>query len=92
MELKLDNKIKKTVLYNSHVELGAKLVSYGGYYMPISYSKGIQSEYFAVRKDVGAFDVSHMGEFFISGSESEKFLENITINNIKKLQVGCAQY
>jgi len=64
----LDIPIKETALYNSHVQLGAKLVPFSGYKMPVSYSNGIQSEYFAVRDEVGIFDVSHMGEFTIDGS------------------------
>ena len=70
----LDQPIKETVLYNVHVELGAKLVPFGGYRMPVSYPDGIQAEYFAVRKAVGIFDVSHMGEFFISGEDVQEYL------------------
>ena len=51
---------KKTVLYKSHIELNAKLVTFGGYEMPVAYSGGIHSEYFAIRKNVGVFDVSHI--------------------------------
>ena len=53
----LDQSIKETALYNVHVELGAKLVPFGGFTMPVSYSEGIQAEYFAVRKEAGIFDV-----------------------------------
>ena len=88
----LDIPIKETALYNSHVQLGAKLVPFAGYKMPVSYSNGIQSEYFAVRDEVGIFDVSHMGEFTIDGSGSEAFLQKMTINDVEKLQIGEAQY
>ena len=88
----LDIPIKETALYNSHVQLGAKLVPFAGYKMPVSYSNGIQSEYFAVRDEVGIFDVSHMGEFTIDGSGAEAFLQKMTINDVEKLQVGEAQY
>ena len=88
----LNQSIRKTVLYNSHVELGAKLVPFGGFTMPVSYLDGIQAEYFAVRKEIGIFDVSHMGEFFISGHGSQEFLQRMTVNDVSKLQVGDAQY
>ena len=88
----LDHPIKETVLYNAHVELGAKLVPFGGYTMPVSYPEGIQAEYFSVRKEAGLFDVSHMGEFFISGDGAEEFLQRMTINDVSKLQEGYAQY
>jgi len=88
----LDIPIKETALYNSHVQLGAKLVPFAGYNMPVSYLNGIQSEYFAVRDEVGIFDVSHMGEFTIDGSGAEAFLQKMTINDVEKLQVGEAQY
>ena len=88
----LDQSIKETALYNTHVELGAKLVPFGGYTMPISYPDGIQAEYFAVRNEAGIFDVSHMGEFFISGNDAQTFLQRMTINDVSKLQIGGAQY
>lgn len=88
----LDQPIKETVLYNKHVELGAKLVPFGGFTMPVSYPEGIQAEYSSVRKEAGLFDVSHMGEFFISGDGAEEFLQRMTINDVTKLQEGYAQY
>ena len=88
----LEQPIKETVLYNVHVELGAKLVPFGGYTMPASYPEGIQAEYFSVRKEAGLFDVSHMGELFISGNGAEEFLQRMTINDVSKLQEGYAQY
>ena len=88
----LDQSIKETALYNIHVGLGAKLVSFSGYTMPISYPDGIQAEYFAVRNEAGIFDVSHMGEFFISGNDAQAFLQRMTINDVSKLQIGGAQY
>jgi len=88
----LNQSIKETALYNTHVELGAKLVSFGGYTMPISYPDGIQVEYFAVRNKAGIFDVSHMGELLISGNDAQAFLQRMTINDVSKLEVGGAQY
>ena len=88
----VDIPIKETAFYNFHVKLGAKLVSFAGYKMPVSYPDGIRSEYFAVRNEVGIFDVSHMGEFTISGRGAKEFLQKMTINDVEKLQVGEAQY
>lgn len=88
----LDQTVKKTALYNAHVDLGARLAPFSGFSMPISYSDGIQPEYFAVRNDVGLFDVSHMGEFFINGENAKTFLQYMTINNVGKMKVGDAQY
>ena len=90
MNLSADN--KKTVLYKSHTDLNAKIVPFGGYYMPVGYSEGIHSEYYSVRNNAGIFDVSHMGEFLISGESAKNFLNNVTINNISKMQIGDAQY
>ena len=84
--------LNKTSLYESHIELNAKMVEFAGYLMPIQYTAGIQDEYMAVRKDVGVFDVSHMGIFSVVGENCDKFLNNILSNNITKLQNGKAMY
>jgi len=84
--------ITNTGLFKSHIELGAKMVPFAGYNMPINYKKGIKHEYFAVRNNVGVFDVSHMGEIKIEGEKSKNFLQNITVNNISRLNIGDAQY
>lgn len=83
--------IKKTALYDVHQKLGAKIVEFAGYYMPIQY-KGIMDEHRRVRNTVGMFDVSHMGEFEISGSSAEKFLQMMTINDATKLNHHQVQY
>ena len=88
----LDQPIQKTALYKSHQALNAKMVPFGGFEMPVSYANGIKSEYFSVRNDVGIFDVSHMGEFMITGPNALQFLQQITINDVSKLNVGHAQY
>ena len=88
----IDQPSKKTALYKSHQALHAKMVSFGGFEMPVSYSDGIQSEYFSVRNDVGIFDVSHMGEFIITGPNALQILQRVTINDVSKLNVGQAQY
>ena len=88
----LDQPIQKTALYTSHRALNAKMIPFAGFEMPVSYPQGIQSEYFSVRNDVGIFDVSHMGEFFITGPNALQFLQQVTINDVRKLKVGQAQY
>jgi len=82
---------KQTALYQIHKDLGAKLVEFAGYEMPIQYS-GIIEEHKQVRNSVGVFDVSHMGEFLISGDDAESFLNYVTINNVAGMSVGQAQY
>ena len=83
--------MKKTPLYEKHIELNAKLVDFADYKMPIQYS-GITKEHLAVRESVGIFDVSHMGEIIISGKGAEDFLEFITINDISSLEPWQVQY
>ena len=83
--------VKRTALYNIHKEAGAKLVEFAGYFMPIQY-KGINEEHKRVRTSVGIFDVSHMGEFEISGTKAEEFLQYMTINDVKKLAINQVQY
>lgn len=83
--------MKKTKFYNIHQKLGAKLVDFAGYLMPVQYSS-IINEHKAVRKSVGVFDVSHMGEVTIKGEKSLDFLQYITINDVSKLSDGRVQY
>ena len=66
--------MKKTILFNEHINLNAKMVDFGGFNMPIQY-QGISVEHINVRNNVGIFDVSHMGEFFVKGEESIEFLD-----------------
>ncbi|MBU1651017.1 glycine cleavage system aminomethyltransferase GcvT, partial [bacterium] len=82
---------KKTALYDIHKALGAKLVTFAGYWMPVQY-QGIIAEHRRVRSTVGIFDVSHMGEFALRGPDVERFLNKITINNVAQLEVGQVQY
>lgn len=83
--------MKRTALYDQHVALNAKLVPFAGYIMPVQYS-GIVREHLTVRSAAGLFDVSHMGEFIVSGPKAEKYLQYITINDVTALQQGQAQY
>ncbi|MCW9065154.1 MAG: glycine cleavage system aminomethyltransferase GcvT [Ignavibacteriaceae bacterium] len=83
--------MKKTTFNSIHKKLGAKLVEFAGYEMPIQYSS-IIAEHKAVRNSVGVFDVSHMGEVFISGEKVLDFVQHITINDASKLFPGRVQY
>ncbi len=83
--------MKRTNFYNVHKNLGAKIVEFAGYEMPIQYSS-IIAEHKAVRNSVGVFDVSHMGEVFVSGSEALDFVQHITVNDASKLSNGRVQY
>ena len=81
----------KTTLYDTHVALGAKMVSFGGFLMPVQY-EGVTKEHLCVRDGVGVFDVSHMGEFFVKGPQALPFLQYLCSNDIEKLVPGKAQY
>lgn len=83
--------IKKTALYDVHKNAGAKMVEFAGYWMPVQY-RGIMEEHRKVRNSVGIFDVSHMGEFFISGPRAAEYLQKMTLNDVSKLQTDKAQY
>lgn len=83
--------MKKTALYDKHVSLGAKIVPFAGFDMPVQYS-GVTEEHFAVREKAGLFDVSHMGQFFIEGEGSKDLLQFVTTNNVDVLENGKAQY
>ena len=84
--------LKRTPLFESHVEAGAKLVPFGGWEMPVQYRDGIRAEHLAVRNAAGIFDVSHMGEVEISGPGAEAFLQRVYSNDVSKLAIGGAQY
>ena len=84
--------MKKTPLHDAHVALGAKMVPYAGFEMPVNYPSGISSEHRAVREDVGVFDVSHMGEFEITGPDRNAFVQRVTCNDVAALKPGQAQY
>src|SRR5438094_5831084 len=84
--------MKQTPLHAVHVSLGAKMVPFAGFEMPVTYPTGINSEHRAVREDVGVFDVSHMGEFEITGSDRNAFVQRVTCNDVGALKPGQAQY
>ncbi|MFT4696789.1 MAG: aminomethyltransferase, partial [Urechidicola sp.] len=83
--------MKKTALTSTHIDLGAKMVEFAGYYMPLQY-EGLGIEHETVRNDVGVFDVSHMGEFLISGPDALDLIQKVSSNDATKLTVGKAQY
>ncbi|HET6722802.1 MAG TPA: glycine cleavage system aminomethyltransferase GcvT [Chitinophagaceae bacterium] len=83
--------MKNTPFTNKHVALGAKMAEFAGYNMPISYT-GINDEHAAVRKNAGAFDVSHMGEFILKGENALDLIQRVTSNDAAKLSNGKAQY
>ena len=81
----------RTPLYARHVELGARMVPFAGYEMPVQY-EGVIPEHKAVRADAGAFDVSHMGEIHVDGPTAQAFLQSVLSNDVDKLSDGDAQY
>src|ERR1700679_2611844 len=83
--------LRRTALNTVHRRLGAKMVNFGGWDMPLEYS-GIVSEHEAVRNRAGLFDVSHMGEIEIRGPEALDLVQWVTCNNAAQLAVGQAQY
>jgi aminomethyltransferase len=83
--------MKKTAFYSIHRDLGAKIVEFAGFQMPIQYS-GIHDEHKTVRESVGVFDVSHMGEFEVRGRDASALVQRVTTNNAAKLNEGKIQY
>ena len=83
--------MKNIALSNIHESLGAKMVPFAGYNMPVQY-EGVTTEHLTVRESVGVFDVSHMGEFLVSGENALNLLQKITSNDVSKLKIGDAQY
>lgn len=83
--------MKRTKFYNIHKNLGAKIVEFAGFEMPIQYSS-IIAEHNSVRNSVGVFDVSHMGEVFVKGEKAVDFVQYITVNDASKLFPGRVQY
>ena len=83
--------MKNTAYTQKHIELGAKMVEFAGFNMPLEYT-GIKAEHLAVRESVGVFDVSHMGEFMIKGPNALKFIQYVTSNDASVLHPGKVQY
>jgi aminomethyltransferase len=87
----MEEQLKVTCLHDSHVALGAKMSPFAGFDMPIQYSS-ITEEHLAVRNNVGMFDVSHMGEIFVSGPDAEKFVNHIFTNDVRPMVPGQILY
>jgi len=83
--------LKRTALFSAHQKLGARLIDFGGWEMPVQYT-GIVEEHLAVRNAAGIFDISHMGEVTVSGAGAADFLNSILTNDIRKLTPGIGQY
>ncbi len=83
--------LKQTPLHAEHVQLGAKMVDFGGWSMPVQYT-GIIEEHNAVRTGLGVFDISHMGQFFAEGADAQAWLNRLLTNNVERLSVGECQY
>ena len=87
----MDATLRRTPLFDRHVALGARMVPFAGYEMPVQY-EGVIEEHKAVRSDAGAFDVSHMGEIHVDGPTAQAFLQEMLSNDIDRLSDGEAQY
>ncbi|MDX6765545.1 MAG: glycine cleavage system aminomethyltransferase GcvT [Candidatus Methylacidiphilales bacterium] len=86
-----DSKPRQTPLYTLHKAAGAKLIEFGGWEMPVHYTS-ILEEHAAVRNTVGLFDISHMGQVFVSGTSSEAWLNTLLTNDVRQLSPGQGQY
>jgi aminomethyltransferase len=84
--------LQRTALFDRHKALGAKMVPFAGWEMPVQYPSGILAEHHAVRNGAGIFDVSHMGEFEITGPDRNAFVNRVTSNDVSALQPGGVQY
>ena len=84
--------LKRTPLHDVHVALGAKIVPFAGYEMPVQYPSGITAEHKAVRESCGMFDVSHMGEVLVRGPDAIRFVSSLTSNDVAALAIGQIQY
>lgn len=87
-----DSELLETPLHGEHVALGGKMVPFAGFDMPVQYPHGITKEHRAVRERVGLFDVSHMGEFRVTGPQALDLIQKVAVNDASRLEVGQAQY
>jgi aminomethyltransferase len=91
LSLVTQGEYNKTPLYDEHVRLGARMVSFAGWLMPVQYTS-IVEEHQAVRNNVGIFDISHMGQLIVEGASACEWLNTMLTNNVGKLDVGAGQY
>src|SRR5215471_5873509 len=87
-----DTPLKQTPLYALHMELGAKMVPFAGYEMPVQYPAGVLKEHLHTREKAGLFDVSHMGQAFLAGADPAKALERVTPADVVGLKPGMQRY
>lgn len=83
--------LKRTPLFDEYKKYGGKTIDFGGWELPVQFSS-IKEEHLAVRNEAGLFDVSHMGEIFVEGTDALQYLQKILTNDISKLKIGGAQY
>jgi aminomethyltransferase len=88
----MNEALRRTPLHAAHVERGGKLVPFAGYEMPVQYPTGITAEHHAVRRAAGLFDVSPMGEVEVWGERALDFIQAVTTNDVRRIEVGQAQY
>lgn len=88
----MNDTLKKTPLHDLHLGLGAKMVPFAGYEMPVQYLPGIRAEHEAVREAAGLFDVSHMGEFLVHGPQALDLVQRVSVNDAASLAIGQCQY
>ncbi|HXI19040.1 MAG TPA: glycine cleavage system aminomethyltransferase GcvT [Chloroflexota bacterium] len=84
--------LQKTPLHQVHVDLGARMVPFGGWDMPVQYPTGVLAEHHAVRERAGLFDIGHMGQLNFDGPDALEFLQWVTTHDVSRLKVGAAQY
>jgi aminomethyltransferase len=84
--------LKRTPLYQAHIDLGGKMVDFGGWNMPVQYTAGVIEEHMRTRTNAGLFDVSHMGEIWVEGEDAIAFVNRLTTNDVTKLVDGQAHY
>jgi aminomethyltransferase len=92
MSAAVGNEPRKTPLYDAHKRLGAKLIDFGGWWLPVNYAAGILDEHHATRRAVGVFDVSHMGEIHFRGARAREAVQRLVTNDLGKLTDGRALY
>lgn len=88
----MHEKLKRTPLYDEHVELGARMIPFAGWEMPVQYRDGVRNEHMQVRRQAGLFDVSHMGEFMIRGGAATAFVNYLVTNDVSRLDRNQALY
>ncbi|NBP76621.1 MAG: glycine cleavage system aminomethyltransferase GcvT, partial [Proteobacteria bacterium] len=84
--------LRRTPLFDTHVSLGGRMVPFGGWEMPVQYPAGVLAEHHAVRNAVGLFDIGHMGQVDVSGTDALEYLQWVTPGDVSRLEDGQAQY